>query len=109
MGSTFKGTDQPPTRSALLTANWRGWHATGPPSQPMAAKLLARPEQNGDEEVHWQSDQVVAIGEPLPQHHRCLVEVLIEVLDRILASQDKFRLAPLVEESAQVGCAEVLR
>ena len=25
MGSTFKGTDQPPTRSALLTANWRGW------------------------------------------------------------------------------------
>jgi len=25
MGSTFRGTDQPPTRSALLTANWRGW------------------------------------------------------------------------------------
>jgi len=33
MGSTFSGTDQPPTRSALLTANWRGWHATGPPEQ----------------------------------------------------------------------------
>jgi hypothetical protein len=29
MGSTFRETDQPPTRSALLTANWRGWHATG--------------------------------------------------------------------------------
>ena len=25
MASIFRGTDQPPTRSALLTANWRGW------------------------------------------------------------------------------------
>ena len=24
MGSIFRGTDQPPTRSALLSANWRG-------------------------------------------------------------------------------------
>ena len=30
MGSTFKGTDQPPTRSALLTANWRGWWGAAP-------------------------------------------------------------------------------
>src|SRR5215831_19932216 len=53
IGSIFSGTDQSPTRSALLTANWRGYEtAWEPPGARIAQRVVFGSDYEDGQRVH---------------------------------------------------------